>query len=75
MYRVFDQARGDMMDEEFENRDDALARCLFLARENLNPSSGIDPDDIGIYDNGDDAMGACPDGNDGAYWPYVRKIS
>ena len=32
----------------------------------------IDPGEIELYDNGPSDMGACPEGDDGAYWPVIE---
>jgi hypothetical protein len=75
MYRVIDCARGDFVDSEFDDFDDALARAEELAEEQAGEG-----EQVSSYENGADPRkgpgqweaGACPEGNDGGYWPHVE---
>ncbi len=42
---------------------DALAMC---------EAKGYDPLDLDEYGSEGGDWGVCPDGDDGAYWPYIR---
>lgn len=60
--------------EEFETLEEAEERALEMAKE-IAVSEGIDPDSVDNYDNSwlGGGRGACPEGDDGAYWPYIEE--
>lgn len=70
--------------EEYEDLVDAEAACLRMA-EDLARSRGINLDtlaaagsEIGLYENGAGETlerGACPAGDDGAYWPHIEEVT
>lgn len=78
MYAVIDQRNGESVDSKWDDFDDALARSEELAEELADDSN----DDISSYENGSDPRngpgqweaGACPVGDDGAYWPHVEWV-
>lgn len=84
MYQVIDQQQGYIVDSEHKDFDDALVRALELAEEQAD-WEGINAEDIDIYENGvicprqypdgDWYAGACPQDDDGAYWPVVKWSS
>ena len=81
MYQVI--LRGDRIDSEWSDFDDALDRALKLAKEQAKEEAKIYgrsvPVVVSSYENGtryDDGSGeweagACPMDDSGAYWPHV----
>jgi hypothetical protein len=67
VYNVIDCSRGDIVDSTWDNKADAMARCVELAEE----QSGTYGPEVSEYENLGGEMGACPEGDPGGYWPYV----
>lgn len=62
--------------EEFDSLEDAENRCLEMAEE-MATEQGIDPGTVDYVENtyGDETERvACPEGDDGAYWPHIEEI-
>jgi hypothetical protein len=63
----------------YEDFHDALDAAMDLAGR-MAADQGLDEEAIDTFENGDRSdpasksweAGACPDGNDGAYWPHVE---
>jgi hypothetical protein len=79
MYQVIDVARAQTVHSKHDNFDDAIDEALALAKFQAE-DEGIDLEEVSTWDNGDSPRenpdgnweaGACPDGDDGAYWPHV----
>lgn len=60
--------------EEVPTEDDAKVLALFWA-EKVAEALGTDPDDLEFYGGPDDPeWGICPDGDNGAWYPSIRKV-
>ena len=61
--------------ERYEDLTDAEHAAQTMA-EGLAVDQGVDPETVSVYENdcteGTD-RGACPMGNDGAYWPVIEE--
>lgn len=55
---------------ECDDIEDARDTCMGMARD-VAVDRGIDPDTVSLYENMGDEQGACPMGDDGAYWPHI----
>jgi hypothetical protein len=81
MYKVIDCLRGDRIDSEWTDFDDALDRAEKLAKEQAREQAkdGEVPVAVSSYESGtrhDDGSGnweagACPWEDEGVHWPHV----
>lgn len=59
---------------EYDNLEDAEDACLRLA-EKMAVENGLDTGDVAIwYCDETRGGGACPEGDDGGYWPHFAPI-
>jgi len=81
MYQVIDVMRGEKIDSEHDDFDDALEAAEELACEQAEDDDRVDSDTIGSFETGDNPRtsprgnweaGAGPGGSDCAYWPHVE---
>jgi len=56
--------------EEYESLEAASSRCVEMALTQA-AEEGIDPETVGVYRTAGIVAGACPDGDEGGYWPRV----
>lgn len=77
MYQVIDCKRGNAVDSEFDNFDDALARAEELAEDQADGEVEVSAYENGSRNedgSGEWEAGACPDGDSGGYWPHVEFV-
>lgn len=56
---------------ECDDIEEARDVCMGMARD-VAVHYDIDPDTVSLYENMDGEQGACPMGDDGAYWPHIE---
>lgn len=75
MYQVIDCKRGNAVDSEHDDFDDALSRAEELAEEQADGTVEVSAYENGSRNadgSGEWEAGACPDGDPGGYWPHVE---
>lgn len=72
-YKVTREGQSSSEDRYCTPWIEAAKICLQMAREQA-VAEGIDPDGVELYEN-NGQRGACPDGDDGGFWPVIVESS